>query len=108
MRDNKSKLIPSRVSLTYFPSNLCLYQSFSAGFDMNIPYDNRVVRMCFQVILEGENGKYTVPLTPIVSDPIYDKKNYSELVLAEISECCCEVEEEKKIIILCGKVILML
>lgn len=48
-----------------------------AGFDhkkqpTNI--DLNAVRLCFQVFLEGSRkGKFTRPLAPIVSDPIYDK-----------------------------------
>ena len=36
--------------------------------------DLNVVRLCFQVFVEGtEKDKFTVPLTPCVSEPIYDK-----------------------------------
>lgn len=44
------------------------HKSQSSNVDLN------VVRLCFQVFIEGpEKDKYTVPLPPIVSDPIYDK-----------------------------------
>jgi Rel/ankyrin family protein len=50
---------------------------FSAGFShRNQPtsIDLNAVRLCFQVFIEdGERDKFTYPLTPVVSDPIYDK-----------------------------------
>lgn len=40
--------------------------------------DLNVVRLCFQVFIEGaEKDKFTVPLPPVVSDPIYDKSKFS-------------------------------
>jgi Rel/ankyrin family protein len=37
-------------------------------------FDLNVVRLCFQVYVEGaEPGKCTIPLEPVVSEPIYDK-----------------------------------
>nr|1BVO_A Chain A, TRANSCRIPTION FACTOR GAMBIF1 [Anopheles gambiae] len=37
--------------------------------------DLNAVRLCFQVFLEGQQrGRFTEPLTPVVSDIIYDKK----------------------------------
>lgn len=39
--------------------------------------DLNAVRLCFQVFLEGsQKGKFTHPLTPVVSDPIFDKSNF--------------------------------
>lgn len=36
--------------------------------------DLNSVRLCFQVFVEGDKkGTFTVPLSPVVSDPIYDK-----------------------------------
>ena len=50
---------------------------FAAGFShRNQPtsIDLNAVRLCFQVFIEdGEPDRFTYPLTPIVSDPIYDK-----------------------------------
>ena len=44
------------------------HKSQSSNIDLN------VVRLCFQVFIEGsEKDKFTVPLTPIVCEPIYDK-----------------------------------
>lgn len=44
-------------------------------------YDLNVVRLCIQVFLQDENGHYTRPLNPIVTNPIYDN---SELIPSHI------------------------
>lgn len=67
--------------------------------------DLNVVRLCFQVFVEGtEKGKFNVPLAPAISDPIYDKKSTLDLVICKLSECCCTVAGGKEIILLCEKV----
>ncbi|XP_071439667.1 proto-oncogene c-Rel-like isoform X2 [Hetaerina americana] len=67
--------------------------------------DLNAVRLCFQVFLEGsERGKFNQPLTPVVSDPIYDKKAMSDLVICKLSDCTCSVAGGKEIILLCEKV----
>ena len=39
--------------------------------------DLSAVRLCFQVFIEdSETGKCTVPLKPVVSEPIYDKSKF--------------------------------
>lgn len=82
---------------------------FVAGFShRNQPtsIDLNAVRLCFQVFLEGDNrGKFTVPLNPVVSDPIYDKKAMSDLVICKLSDCSCTVAGGKEIILLCEKVL---
>lgn len=81
---------------------------FSAGFaHRNQPtsIDLNAVRLCFQVFLEGDNrNKFTVPLNPVVSDPIYDKKAMSDLVICKLSDCTCSVAGGKEVILLCEKV----
>lgn len=64
------------------------------------------MRLCFQVFIEGsERGKYNLPLIPVVSDPIYDKKSALELVIVELSHCCIPADGGKRnIILLCEKV----
>ncbi|KAH7940301.1 hypothetical protein HPB52_023015 [Rhipicephalus sanguineus] len=57
---------------------------FRNGFahkDQAASIDLNAVRLCFQVFLEGSQpGKFTVPLHPIVSDIIYDRRfNFSNL-----------------------------
>jgi hypothetical protein len=53
------------------------YFGFAAGFSHRsqpTSIDLNAVRLCFQVFIEdGEREKFTYPLTPVVSDPIYDK-----------------------------------
>ncbi|XP_049790024.1 embryonic polarity protein dorsal-like isoform X2 [Schistocerca nitens] len=67
--------------------------------------DLNAVRLCFQVFLEGsERGKFTFQLPPVVSDPIYDKKAMSDLVICKLSDCTATVAGGKEIILLCEKV----
>ncbi|KAF5302274.1 hypothetical protein FQA39_LY10313 [Lamprigera yunnana] len=68
--------------------------------------DLNAVRLCFQVFLEGEQrGKFTVPLTPVVSEPIYDKKAMCDLIIVKLSDCVSCVDGGRKdIILLCEKV----
>ncbi|KAG5873704.1 hypothetical protein JTB14_016723 [Gonioctena quinquepunctata] len=68
--------------------------------------DLNTVRLCFQVFLEGDTpGKFTVPLKPVVSEPIFDKKAMSDLCILKLSDCVSSVDGGKKdIILLCEKV----
>ncbi|XP_012541458.1 embryonic polarity protein dorsal isoform X1 [Monomorium pharaonis] len=81
---------------------------YRTGFDhkrhpSNI--DLNAVRLCFQVFLEGsQKGKFNKPLAPIVSDPIYDKKAMSDLVICKLSHCSASVAGSMDMILLCEKV----
>nr|CAD7431383.1 unnamed protein product [Timema monikensis] len=81
---------------------------FRNGFthgDQPTTIDLNAVRLCFQVFLEGnEKGKFTFQLPPVVSEPIYDKKAMSDLVICRLSDCSCTVAGGKEIILLCEKV----
>lgn len=67
--------------------------------------DLNAVRLCFQVFLESEQrGRFTVPLSPVVSDPIFDKKAMSDLVICKLSDASCTVAGGKEMILLCEKV----
>lgn len=67
--------------------------------------DLNVVRLCFQVFIEGpEKDKYTVPLPPVVCEPIYDKKAMSDLIITKLSHCSAPVSGGKEIILLCDRV----
>ncbi|EZA51108.1 Embryonic polarity protein dorsal [Ooceraea biroi] len=67
--------------------------------------DLNAVRLCFQVFLEGsQKGKFNKPLAPIVSDPIYDKKAMSDLVICKLSHCSASVAGGMDMILLCEKV----
>ncbi|XP_035782865.1 embryonic polarity protein dorsal-like isoform X2 [Anopheles albimanus] len=68
--------------------------------------DLNAVRLCFQVFLEGKTtGRFTEPLTPVVSDVIYDKKAMSDLTICRLSDCSAPVSGGKNIIMLCEKVV---
>ncbi|XP_020287946.1 embryonic polarity protein dorsal-like [Pseudomyrmex gracilis] len=81
---------------------------FRTGFDhkrhpTNI--DLNAVRLCFQVFTEGsQKGKFNRPLQPVVSDPIYDKKAMSDLVICKLSHCSASVAGGMDMILLCEKV----
>lgn len=81
----------------------------SAGFShRNQPtsIDLNSVRLCFQVFLEGDKkGKFTVPLQAVVSEPVFDKKTASDLVIVKLSHCVCPADGNRdEIILLCEKV----
>lgn len=65
------------------------------------------MRLCFQVFIENpesEQTSFSVALPPVVSDPIYDKKAISELVISRLSDASGTVAGGKEIILLCEKV----
>ncbi|VVC36026.1 Hypothetical protein CINCED_3A013431 [Cinara cedri] len=80
---------------------------FRTGFShKEIPtsIDLNAVRLCFQAFLGGaQKGKYSI-LEPVVSDPIYDKKAMSDLVICRLSDASASVAGGKDIILLCEKV----
>ncbi|XP_036342419.1 embryonic polarity protein dorsal-like [Rhagoletis pomonella] len=61
------------------------------------------VRLCFQVFIEGEKGRFTVPLKPVVSEPIYDKKSKLDLVIHQVCSSAT-VLGNTQIMLLCEKV----
>lgn len=52
----------------------------------------------------GEKEKFTIPLPPIVSDPIYDKKAMSDLIISKLSHCSAPATGGKEVILLCDRV----
>lgn len=66
--------------------------------------DLNAVRMCFQVFIEGREGKINVPLKPVVSQPIYDKKAMCDLMICKLSHYSGSVAGGMEMIILCEKV----
>lgn len=67
--------------------------------------DLNAVRLCFQVFLKDPDGhNFNIPLQPVVSEPIYDKKAMSDLVICKLSKPCCNVAGGEEIILLCEKV----
>ncbi|KAG0424790.1 hypothetical protein HPB47_028011 [Ixodes persulcatus] len=81
---------------------------FQNGFDHKDQagsIDLNAVRLCFQVFLEGSTpGKYTVPLHPVVSEIIYDRKAMSDLTITKLSHTCAPVSGGLEMILLCDKV----
>jgi c-Rel proto-oncogene protein len=55
--------------------------------------------------LEGPTkGKFTVPLKPVVSNTIFDKKSMSDLVITKLSHCNAACNGGQEMILLCEKV----
>ncbi|KAK9541928.1 hypothetical protein VZT92_001939 [Zoarces viviparus] len=69
-------------------------------------YDLNVVRLCIQVFLQDENGHYTIPLGPIVTNPIYDNRapNTAELRICRVNRNSGSVKGGDEVFLLCDKV----
>ncbi|XP_037708207.1 embryonic polarity protein dorsal isoform X3 [Drosophila subpulchrella] len=81
---------------------------FKSGFTHRFQpssIDLNSVRLCFQVFMESEQkGRFTSPLPPVVSEPIFDKKAMSDLVICRLCSCSATVLGNTQIILLCEKV----
>lgn len=67
--------------------------------------DLNVIRLCFQVFIEGSTtNKCDIPLMPIVSDPIHDKKAMSDLVITKLSHCSAPATGGREVILLCDRI----
>ncbi|GAB0089147.1 Embryonic polarity protein dorsal [Sergentomyia squamirostris] len=78
---------------------------YKTGFshrDQPSSIDLNSVRLCFQVFVTYKD-EY-VPLAPVISEPIYDKKAMSDLVICKLSHSSCSVAGGQEIILLCEKV----
>ncbi|XP_074532651.1 proto-oncogene c-Rel isoform X2 [Halichoeres trimaculatus] len=69
-------------------------------------YDLNVVRLCIQVYLQDDNGQYTRPLNPIITNPIYDNRapNTAELRICRVNRNSGSVKGGDEIFLLCDKV----
>ncbi|KAG7999895.1 Proto-oncogene c-Rel [Nibea albiflora] len=69
-------------------------------------YDLNVVRLCIQVFLQDENGHYTRPLNPVITNPIYDNRapNTAELRICRVNRNSGSVKGGDEIFLLCDKV----
>ncbi|MCJ8730508.1 hypothetical protein PDJAM_G00185270 [Pangasius djambal] len=69
-------------------------------------YDLNVVRLCFQVFLQDETGCYSIPLPPVISNPIYDNRapNTAELRICRVNKNSGSVKGGDEIFLLCDKV----
>lgn len=81
---------------------------FRNGFEHKLNsslIDLNAVRLCFQVFIEGSTpGRRDVPLTPVVSDPIHDKKAMSDLVITKLSHCSAPATGGREVILLCDRI----
>ncbi|XP_053961666.1 embryonic polarity protein dorsal isoform X2 [Anastrepha ludens] len=78
---------------------------FKTGFDhINDPNSIELnsLRLCFQGFLKSANG--WEPLSPVVSEPLYDRKAKSELVISRLCSCAATIDGGDEIILLCSKV----
>lgn len=101
----KSKMGDRRRSVFYI--EMCFFLlCLAAGFNhRNQPssIDLNAVRLCFQVFISTP-GNNLVAIQPVVSEPIFDKKAMSELVICKMSDCSSSVAGGRDIILLCEKV----
>jgi hypothetical protein len=83
---------------TFIISDLENHQPFE-------PIDLDVIRLCFQLFLEDlEDGRYAIPMCFVVSEPIYDKKAATDLVITKLSHCSASCYGGQEVILLCEKV----
>lgn len=79
---------------------------FIEGFDHAThpsSIDLNAVRLCFQVFLKGPDRQH-IPIKPIVSEPIYDKKAMSDLLICKLSRPSSSIAGGEDMILLCEKV----
>ncbi|XP_075974587.1 embryonic polarity protein dorsal-like isoform X2 [Anticarsia gemmatalis] len=98
MKRQKNKIDPFRTGFAHIDdgSKICL----------------NAVRLCFQVFIpddqEGGKGeerpKCRRPLKPVVSEPVFDKKVKSDLIILDCSECSGPPKGGTKVILVCEKV----
>ncbi|XP_054260953.1 embryonic polarity protein dorsal-like isoform X1 [Macrosteles quadrilineatus] len=69
--------------------------------------DLNAVRLCFQAFLEDRpnSGTFTIPLVPVVSEIIYDKKALCDLAICRLSHSSATVAGGLEMILLCEKVL---
>ncbi|XP_015117085.1 embryonic polarity protein dorsal [Diachasma alloeum] len=82
---------------------------FQQGYDHGdhpTSIDLNVVRLCFQVFLfDHTTEKYTKKLTPVVSDPIYDKQTAVNLSISKLSTEVASVAGGTSLVIFGQKII---
>ncbi|XP_067938401.1 embryonic polarity protein dorsal-like isoform X2 [Watersipora subatra] len=81
---------------------------FRTGFDhIEKPQLNNinlmVVKLCFQVFLPDESGKYQRPLPPVCSTAIHDKKSAGELSIHSFLPESCLANGKEEMILLTGR-----
>lgn len=77
---------------------------FKQGFmHANMAINLNAIRLCFQVFLKTQECGL-VPLAPVVSNVIQDKKAHSDLQIVDYSDDSSPVQGGKKVLIFCEKV----
>ncbi|NP_001158458.1 v-rel reticuloendotheliosis viral oncogene homolog-like [Saccoglossus kowalevskii] len=83
------------------------YGMFQKGQKFSVEdFELNVVRLCFQAFLrdpKDPNGRFIIPVSPIVSHPIHDKKGTS-LNIARVDRTSGSASGEDEVFILCDKV----
>ncbi|XP_050320021.1 dorsal-related immunity factor Dif-like isoform X2 [Bactrocera neohumeralis] len=78
---------------------------FKTGFD-HITDPNSIelnsLRLCFQGFIKVGNGWKA--LSPVVSEPLYDRKAKSELLISRLCSCAATIDGGDEIILLCSQV----
>lgn len=83
----------------------------SAGYSYTeSDFDFNAVRLCFQVFLKSSKDenvllKKPLPVLPVVSNIVYDKKYVADLSIHDISDTSSPTIGGKKILIFCDKVL---
>lgn len=88
--------------MIFFLFSLYILAGFSHALKPNTINLN-AVRLCFQVF-KMLPGQGPIPLKPIVSDTIYDKKTNADLSIIDISDDNSPACGDKKIMLCCEKV----
>ena len=77
---------------------------FKQGFDhANAAIDLNSVKLCFWVFIKTSD-RGTIPLKPVLSDVVKDRKAHSDLQIVDYSDDRAPVEGGKKILLFCEKI----
>ncbi|XP_035207052.1 embryonic polarity protein dorsal-like isoform X1 [Stegodyphus dumicola] len=80
---------------------------FGTGFSHHLEPNKinlNALRLCFQVFIPDANGKLSIPLSPVISNPIFDNKTVSDLTITKLSHSSAPVTGGQEIILLCDQV----
>uniref|UniRef100_A0A1A9WBI8 RHD domain-containing protein n=1 Tax=Glossina brevipalpis TaxID=37001 RepID=A0A1A9WBI8_9MUSC len=83
--------------------NVDPFKTKFAHKDQPSSIDLNVVRLCFQAFIQTGPRQYK-KLTPVVSDPVYDRKAVSDLAINRLCSCSAKMSGGDEIIMLCEKV----
>ncbi|KAI9585262.1 embryonic polarity protein dorsal-like [Glossina fuscipes] len=83
--------------------NVDPFKTKFAHKDQPSSIDLNVVRLCFQAFIQSGPRQYK-KLTPVVSDPVYDRKAVNDLAINRLCSCSAKMSGGDEIIMLCEKV----